>query len=60
MEFSKTAVACLLLGVLVLLGSWLAWFSQLGFYALASTVLVGGALWLGILLVVLGLLMIFA
>ena len=60
MEFSKTAVACLLLGALVLLASWYAWFLHLGFYALASTVLVGGALWLGILLVVLGLLMIFA
>ena len=60
MEFSKTAVACLLLGALVLLASWYAWFSQLGFYMMASTVLVGGALWFGIMLVLLGLLMIFA
>jgi len=60
MEFSKTAIVSLLLGVVVLLASWYAWFAQSGAYAMFTAALVGGVLWFGIALVVLGLLMIFA
>ncbi|MFH0835348.1 MAG: hypothetical protein V1881_03315 [Candidatus Micrarchaeota archaeon] len=60
MEFSKTAVVSLLIGIVVLLASWYAWFAQLDTYMMITTALVGGVLWFGIALVVLGLLMIFA
>ena len=60
MEFSKTAIASLLLGIAVLLASWYAWFAQLDTYMMVTTALVGGVIWFGIALVVLGLLMILA
>ncbi|VVB67407.1 Uncharacterised protein [Candidatus Norongarragalina meridionalis] len=60
MEFSKAAIASLLLGVIVLAASKVLWFSQHGLYVLVTTAVVGGALWFGALLIILGLLMIFA
>ncbi|MFH1750354.1 MAG: hypothetical protein ABH863_01610 [Candidatus Micrarchaeota archaeon] len=57
MAISKPGIASLLLGILLLLGSWYFWFQGAGIWQLLVVILQGGLMLFGLFMVLIGVLM---
>jgi hypothetical protein len=57
MAISKPGIASLLIGLLVVAGSWYFWFQSAGIWAMAVAIVQGGLILFGLFMALIGILM---